>query len=252
VPESFSAALADYKELSWSFVNSLTRQQAVDFLSAYATFDGNGADSGQTILYTADRRLRDQLVVVACMAGYHTNLQRHSSPLSGRDCWRIVFSTLKDRRQIKKEHVSSRDFEGPLYCVSVPQERIIVRGPDSGPVVVGNCGAFTARCMMDVGLPYPDRYASALAWASYGEPCGPQLGAIAVLTRRGGGHVGFVTAVSPGGRHVQLLGGNQGDAVNERWFDASRITAYRCPPGCASELGVSPVLALGQMSTSEA
>lgn len=113
------------------------------------------------------------------------------------------------------------------------------------------CGAFVARCMQAAGREYPARYASALAWASWGEAVpGPSYGAIAVLTRNGGGHVGIVTAVSRDGRRIQLLGGNQGDSVSEAWFNAERVAAYRVPQGYRA--ATAPVAAVGQMSRSEA
>lgn len=113
------------------------------------------------------------------------------------------------------------------------------------------CGAFVAHCMQAAGREFPARYASALAWASWGEAVpGPSYGAVAVLTRNGGGHVGFVTGVSRDGRRIKLLGGNQGDSVCEAWFNADRVTAYRVPPGYRA--ATAPVAAVGQMSRSEA
>jgi uncharacterized protein (TIGR02594 family) len=113
------------------------------------------------------------------------------------------------------------------------------------------CGALTAHCVAAAGLEYPPRYASALAWAGWGEATpGPDHGAIAVLTRNGGGHVGFVTGVSPDGRKIRLLGGNQADAVSEAWFHADRVTAYRLPRGYRAQRAAS--VAAGRMSTSEA
>ena len=74
------------------------------------------------------------------------------------------------------------------------------------------CGAFCAKVLADLGLGYPAKYASALAWATHGtKSMIPTLGAIAVLTRSGGGHVGFVSGVTSDGKYVRLVGGNQGD-----------------------------------------
>jgi uncharacterized protein (TIGR02594 family) len=112
------------------------------------------------------------------------------------------------------------------------------------------CGAFCAWAMQQARHDYPARYASARAWLDWGEPCGADLGAVAVLQRRGGGHVGFVDAVSADGRFVRLLGGNQGDAVSQAWFSASRVIGYRRPVG--ADLPAPAVLAVGPMSLSEA
>ncbi len=67
----------------------------------------------------------------------------------------------------------------------------------------------------------------AYRWASI------PLGAIVVLNRPGAGprfgHVGFAVAAAE--RSVQLLGGNQNDAVTEGWFPKTRIVAVRWPAG---------------------
>lgn len=113
------------------------------------------------------------------------------------------------------------------------------------------CGVAMAAWMTEAGLPIPKHYYRALSWADYGTKLdGPALGAIAVLTRKGGGHVGIVTGVNQAGTHVRLLGGNQNDAVNEAWFPAQRITAYRAPAGVS--LPRAPIAAVGELSRSEA
>ena len=113
------------------------------------------------------------------------------------------------------------------------------------------CGVALAAWLQQAGHPIPKHYYRALAWADYGDGLRwPGQGAIAVLTRKGGGHVGLVTGRTPNGHHVRLLGGNQNDAVNEQWFPATRVTAYRLPSGVQF---VAPVTApLGTLSTSEA
>ena len=113
------------------------------------------------------------------------------------------------------------------------------------------CGVAMAAWMSEAGYAYPTHYYRALAWAEWGRPLlGPWQGAVAVLTRTGGGHVGIVTGVTANGRRVRLLGGNQNDAVNEAWFPIERVTAFRAPPGV--ELGRAVVAPPGTMSKSEA
>lgn len=114
------------------------------------------------------------------------------------------------------------------------------------------CGVAVAAWLSESGLPIPRHYYRALAWADYGKGCSrPVQGAIAVLSRNGGGHVGIVTGVTADGEHVRLLGGNQGDAVNEAWFPAHRVIAYRLPTGMGLVLSAT-VAPLGAMSKSEA
>jgi uncharacterized protein (TIGR02594 family) len=113
------------------------------------------------------------------------------------------------------------------------------------------CGAFVARCCQDAGIELPKQYASALAWIKWGELAGgPRLGAVAVLTRQGGGHVGIVTGISESKELVRLLGGNQGDGVTEAWFSINRVTSWRQPVGAS--LPPATIAKVGDMSRSEA
>lgn len=112
------------------------------------------------------------------------------------------------------------------------------------------CGVALAAWMQEAGLPYPKTYYRALAWSDYGKSCGIQHGAIAVLTRKGGGHVGLVTGVSHDMEFVRLLGGNQGDCVCEAWFPVSRVTEFRMPEGV--DWGYTPLAKVGEMSRGEA
>lgn len=112
------------------------------------------------------------------------------------------------------------------------------------------CGAFVAGCLQRCAIAYPAKYASALAWLEWGVETGPGLGAVAVIKRQGGGHVGFVTGITTDGRYVRLLGGNQDDGVSEAWFVAERIVGYRAPAG--HELGGTVFANVGTMNRSEA
>lgn len=58
---------------------------------------------------------------------------------------------------------------------------------------------------------------------------GPQVGAIAVLTRKGGGHAGVVSGTDPNGNPV-LISGNHNKRVEESVYPKSRVVAYVRPP----------------------
>jgi uncharacterized protein (TIGR02594 family) len=97
------------------------------------------------------------------------------------------------------------------------------------------CGLFAAHCVAQAGHKPPPIAIRAKAWASFGfalplTTTRPPLGAIAVFTRKGGGHVGFVVAVHSDG-DLDILGGNQADAVNVRRFPRARLIALRWPTG---------------------
>jgi uncharacterized protein (TIGR02594 family) len=71
----------------------------------------------------------------------------------------------------------------------------------------------------------------ARSFASYGRRVsGPQIGAIAVMGRRGGGHVGVVSGIDALGNPI-VVSGNHGHRVAESVYPRGRIYAYVMPTG---------------------
>ena len=69
----------------------------------------------------------------------------------------------------------------------------------------------------------------ARSFASYGQRVsGPQVGAIAVMGRRGGGHVGIITGIDAKGNPI-MISGNNGNRVREAPISRGRIYAYVMP-----------------------
>jgi len=69
----------------------------------------------------------------------------------------------------------------------------------------------------------------ARSFASYGQRVsGPQVGAIAVMGRRGGGHVGIITGIDAQGNPI-MISGNNGNRVREAPVSRGRIYAYVMP-----------------------
>jgi uncharacterized protein (TIGR02594 family) len=69
----------------------------------------------------------------------------------------------------------------------------------------------------------------AASFASYGQRVsGPQVGAIAVMGRRGGGHVGIITGIDASGNPI-MISGNNGNRVKEAPISRGRIYAYVMP-----------------------
>jgi uncharacterized protein (TIGR02594 family) len=69
----------------------------------------------------------------------------------------------------------------------------------------------------------------ARSFASYGQRVsGPQVGAIAVMGRRGGGHVGIISGIDAQGNPI-MISGNNGNRVREAPISRSRIYAYVMP-----------------------
>ena len=69
----------------------------------------------------------------------------------------------------------------------------------------------------------------ASSFAGYGQRVsGPQVGAIAVMSRRGGGHVGVVSGIDANGNPI-VISGNHGHRVAESVYQRGRIYAYVMP-----------------------
>ena len=69
----------------------------------------------------------------------------------------------------------------------------------------------------------------ARSFASYGQRVsGPEVGAIAVMGRRGGGHVGIVSGIDASGNPI-VVSGNNGNRVREAPISRGRIYAYVMP-----------------------
>jgi uncharacterized protein (TIGR02594 family) len=70
----------------------------------------------------------------------------------------------------------------------------------------------------------------AKSFASFGQRVsGPQVGAIAVMSRRGGGHVGVVSGIDASGNPVIISGNSRGRRVAESVYPRGRVYAYVMP-----------------------
>jgi len=103
------------------------------------------------------------------------------------------------------------------------------------PAVLPWCGDFVETSIR-LGLPdeqFTGKVAEnpywALNWREFGQYSGPTFGAIASITRDGGGHVGFL--VGENKNHYFLLGGNQSNTVSIAPKKKSRFSAvsFRWP-----------------------
>jgi uncharacterized protein (TIGR02594 family) len=89
------------------------------------------------------------------------------------------------------------------------------------------CGAFMDKVLRDTG--HKGGGNLAMAYAHYGRRVsGPQVGAIAVIRRRGGGHVGVVAGVDPNGNPI-VISGNHNRTTAESVYPRSRVVAYVVP-----------------------
>ena len=91
------------------------------------------------------------------------------------------------------------------------------------------CGAFMDMVLRETGHKGGGNLAS--AYAHYGRRIsGPEVGAIAVMGRRGGGHVGVVSGIDANGNPI-IVSGNHNHTVAESVYPRGRIAAYVLPGG---------------------
>ena len=91
------------------------------------------------------------------------------------------------------------------------------------------CGAFMDLVLKRTG--HPGGGNLALGYEHYGtRVSGPQVGAIAVMGRRGGGHVGVVSGIDANGNPI-IVSGNHNHTVAESVYPRGRIAAYVMPGG---------------------
>jgi uncharacterized protein (TIGR02594 family) len=89
------------------------------------------------------------------------------------------------------------------------------------------CGAFLDMVLRKTG--HRGGGNLALAYARYGKRIpGPRVGAIVVLRRSGGGHVGIVTGVDSNGNPI-VISGNHNHRVAVATYPRSRVIAYVVP-----------------------
>ena len=92
------------------------------------------------------------------------------------------------------------------------------------------CASFVNFIMLKAGYKGPKWPAAAKSWLKFGKSSGqPVYGAIAVKSRKGGGHVCFVVGQSKSGKYLYCLGGNQNDEVNIRRYPKNVFIDFRIP-----------------------
>jgi uncharacterized protein (TIGR02594 family) len=98
------------------------------------------------------------------------------------------------------------------------------------------CSAFVNWCVLKAGYEGTDS-AWAKSWLNWGQELEMgRRGCITVFSRNQGGHVGFFIGESSSG--IDVLGGNQSDAVKICTYPTSRLLGYRIPgqpPICLSK-----------------
>lgn len=151
-----------------------------------------------------------------------------------------------------RRHIGTREIKGPQHEPKIlAWWRAIRRGgirDDETPW----CAAFVGGCLEAVDI-ISSRFESARSYLDWGVKLDrPELGAVVVFSRVGGGHVGFIVGRDSRG-NLMVLGGNQGDEVNIRAFDRGRVVGYRWPKAVPLPAAAGlPLLAAAELSRNEA
>lgn len=181
------------------------------------------------------------LVRSAIEGTYSPRPQVAPSPTAGDPRWMAT----------AREWIGTKEIPGPKHNPAIVKMRKALPfnfNDDDVPW----CGDFVAHCIQAAGLPIPKMYPRAMAWAEWGKPCPPTVGAVVVFKRQGGGHVGFLVGESPANYYV--LGGNQSDAVNIMPIAKNRLApnGIRWPVSLGLPTAGLPKMTGGVVSTNEA
>jgi uncharacterized protein (TIGR02594 family) len=106
--------------------------------------------------------------------------------------------------------------------------------PDNENDETAWCSAFVNWVLKQAGVEPRTNSAWARSWLNWGVATDdPIPGTIVVFSRgQNAGHVGFY--LDEDGDRIQVLGGNQGDAVTIAWFPKVNLLGYREPTGWMS------------------
>lgn len=148
----------------------------------------------------------------------------HTTPVRTASLHKAVKTKKSPTRQVAPDPVAP---VAPTTSLIAEARKYIGSGPVFGRAKLW-CGRFTSYVLQKAG--YKPGSDLAANYARYGRRVpGPQVGAIAVMTRgKGGGHVGIVTAVLPNG-DIRVISGNHNNRVAESVYPAGRAYAYVVP-----------------------
>lgn len=231
-PSWMSAVITEEKELDRDFINSMNQSDAQAFLEGYRKYDGS---EKRFHLYTSSKQRRDDLSQIVTMAGWFYGVTTKKGGFNDRPCWEIHIKTRCDTVLLTPKLVDRTFFIGRLYCVTVPEHRIVVREHGRGAIVTGNCGDAVETAIKRAlpGEPFPAKLDENPYWARnwnyFGVRCGLVYGAVVTFSRGSGGHVGFLVGRTADGLLLRVRGGNQSNEINDTWISVGRLLESRWP-----------------------
>lgn len=135
----------EYKEVSWSWLLGLSVEQLRVFLRSCCFWSG-GIRKGGVEIRTARRSHADAFCAAAALAGFQPKCYRTTNRFGfnpGGHLWHVRYADRDGRRRtVKSRHLSFYDGEGDLFCVSVPEKRLMIRDKAGNVLICGNCASF--------------------------------------------------------------------------------------------------------------
>ncbi|ECB3807418.1 TIGR02594 family protein [Salmonella enterica subsp. enterica serovar Fufu] len=148
-----------------------------------------------------------------------------------------------------RKNIDVREIKGPQHAPQILQYWWDIKRGGIKDDETPWCAAFVGAMLERAGIP-SSRFESAKSYLEWGNALKEAAyGCVAVLSRSGGGHVGFVVGRNAAG-DLMILGGNQADAVNIKAFPCPRVSDYRWPAG-VTDVPQSLPLLNAEKSTSE-
>jgi len=150
-PRDWDALFVGYKELVPGFAEQLSAEQAALFVETYAFYDGSVRKQKEArTITTTNKSIREALITTGTLAGFILSVNlRAPSGLGSKEVHIISYSPAKRTRTLRQPHVSRIALDEILYCVEVPEGRILVRDKNGNPFVSGNCAAFVCWCFRE-------------------------------------------------------------------------------------------------------
>lgn len=229
-PEIFKECFSEYKVLKWEFINSLSKRQCKLFVDTYSIFDGHQQPNLFSI-FTACDKLAENLIYIACMAGYKATLSKikQVSKNASIEYLNTIYVSTKNRHKyIMKSHIEKEQFNGLLYCVQVPSGVFIIRDKNKNIIPIGNCAALMNWSLWKAGLPHTNSL-TARSFLDWGKAIyEPKIPCIAVMSRKGEswmGHVGWW--IKNSGSDIWLYSGNQSNKACVSAYPGYELLGYR-------------------------
>lgn len=126
------------KDFEWVDIDKVSENWCNEFIDELKHWDGMHKD--ETILYSStNKKCIDVVQAICVISGKLCNVSSYKDKrkdYNRKDIYTICI-TQKEKRGISNIHIEEVDYEGYVYCVSVPSKMIVVRNNDKS-IICGN------------------------------------------------------------------------------------------------------------------